>query len=56
MGWGFDGFKPDTGDVVGTAVAFAGVLIIMLWPRALGETEAVNGDGAHIGRNPGVAV
>ena len=29
-----DGFKPDVGDYVGCAVALAGVLVCMLWPRA----------------------
>mmetsp|Transcript_13114 Transcript_13114/g.19866 ORF Transcript_13114/g.19866 Transcript_13114/m.19866 type:complete len:133 (-) Transcript_13114:56-454(-) len=33
FGWIFDGTRPDRGDVVGSAVAIAGVLIIMLWPR-----------------------
>ena len=32
-GWCLDGFRPDKGDVVGSAVALAGVLTIMLWPR-----------------------
>jgi hypothetical protein len=36
-GWGLDGFKPDRGDVVGSAVALAGVLMIMLWPRGGGD-------------------
>lgn len=32
-GWWLDGAKPDSGDAVGGAVALAGVLIIMFWPR-----------------------
>ena len=33
--WGFflDGLKPDLGDWVGSAIALAGVLVIMFWPR-----------------------
>lgn len=34
FGYVVDGFKPDVGDVVGASVALAGVLIIMLYPRA----------------------
>jgi drug/metabolite transporter superfamily protein YnfA len=34
--WGYlvDGFKPDLGDLVGSIVAIAGVLICWFWPRA----------------------
>jgi drug/metabolite transporter superfamily protein YnfA len=32
-GWLLDGLKPDTGDLVGSAIALAGVLVIMFWPR-----------------------
>jgi drug/metabolite transporter superfamily protein YnfA len=35
-GWALDGFRPDTGDYVGAAVALVGVLIMMLWPRSQG--------------------
>lgn len=31
-----DGVKVDLGDVVGAAIALAGVLVIMLWPRGSG--------------------
>ena len=39
-GYGLDGFKPDMGDVVGSAVCLIGVLIVMLWPRDGGGLEA----------------
>lgn len=39
-GYGLDGFKPDVGDVVGSAVCLIGVLIVMLWPRDGGGLEA----------------
>ncbi|KAK3233079.1 hypothetical protein CYMTET_56602 [Cymbomonas tetramitiformis] len=33
--WGYavDGMRVDTGDIIGSVVAFAGVLIIFFWPR-----------------------
>ena len=34
FGWLLDGDRPDQGDVCGSVVALAGVLIIMLWPRS----------------------
>lgn len=33
FGWWLDGDKPDIGDVVGGAIALAGVLVILFWPR-----------------------
>ncbi|KAG9411627.1 hypothetical protein AC1031_017261 [Aphanomyces cochlioides] len=33
-GWAIDGKQPDVGDWVGTAIAFAGVLIMLYWPRS----------------------
>jgi len=39
-GYGLDGFKPDMGDVVGSAVCLIGMLIVMLWPRDGGGLEA----------------
>ncbi|CAK4682355.1 hypothetical protein AeNC1_010406 [Aphanomyces euteiches] len=33
-GWAIDGKQPDLGDWVGTAIAFAGVLIMLYWPRS----------------------
>ena len=35
----FDGFKPDAGDFIGSAVAILGVLIIMFYPREGGGLE-----------------
>jgi len=32
-----DGVKVDVGDAVGAAIALAGVLVIMLWPRGSGS-------------------
>jgi small multidrug resistance family-3 protein len=32
-GWLADGNRPDTADVVGAAVALAGMAVIMYWPR-----------------------
>ena len=32
-GWWLDGTRPDSGDAVGGAIALAGVLVIMFWPR-----------------------
>lgn len=32
-GWGLDGDKPDVGDVVGSAIALVGVLVLLFWPR-----------------------
>lgn len=32
-GWGVDGDRPDRADVVGAAVALAGVVVMMYWPR-----------------------
>jgi drug/metabolite transporter superfamily protein YnfA len=32
-GWAVDGVRPDTGDWVGTAIAGAGVLLALFWPR-----------------------
>lgn len=32
--WYFDGFRPDRFDVVGGAVCFAGIAIILFWPRS----------------------
>ena len=32
-GWGFDGDRPDRADVVGAAIALAGVVVMMYWPR-----------------------
>jgi len=32
-GWTFDGTIPDTFDIIGTAIALAGVALIMYWPR-----------------------
>jgi drug/metabolite transporter superfamily protein YnfA len=33
--WGyfFDGFKPDTGDILGGSLALVAVLIVLFWPR-----------------------
>jgi small multidrug resistance family-3 protein len=33
-GWYFDGNRPDRADVLGAAVALAGVCVMMYWPRA----------------------
>jgi len=33
FGWLLDGDKPDIGDVVGSSIALAGVLVVMFWPR-----------------------
>lgn len=33
FGWWLDGDKPDLGDAVGGAIALAGVLVILFWPR-----------------------
>lgn len=33
FGWWLDGDKPDLGDGVGCAIALAGVLLILFWPR-----------------------
>lgn len=35
FGWGYllDGIVPDRGDLVGSAVALAGVVIVLFWPR-----------------------
>lgn len=33
-GWGVDGIKPDRFDVIGSAIALVGVLVIMYSPRA----------------------
>ena len=52
-GWGLDGFKPDKGDVVGTAVALAGVLTIMLWPRETTSAAGVGGGGGGSGNETG---
>jgi small multidrug resistance family-3 protein len=32
-GWLLDGDRPDIGDVAGGAIAIAGVLLILFWPR-----------------------
>ncbi|RHY10373.1 hypothetical protein DYB25_005222 [Aphanomyces astaci] len=32
-GWTVDGKKPDVGDWVGSLIAFAGVLVMLYWPR-----------------------
>jgi len=39
--WGkiFDGMTPDTGDIVGSIVAFIGVSIVLFWPRSDGHGE-----------------
>lgn len=36
FGWSaiFDGFKPDKGDLIGSLIAFVGVLVILFWPRS----------------------
>jgi small multidrug resistance family-3 protein len=34
-GWGVDKITPDKFDVIGGAVALAGVFIIMYWPRSI---------------------
>lgn len=31
-GWGLDGDRPDLGDIVGSAVALVGVLLMLFWP------------------------
>ena len=33
FGWALDGARPDLGDVVGGAIALAGVLVVLFWPR-----------------------
>lgn len=33
-GWSFDGTPPDRADVLGSAIALAGVCVMMYWPRA----------------------
>jgi drug/metabolite transporter superfamily protein YnfA len=33
FGWGLDGDKPDLGDIIGGAIALAGVCVLMFWPR-----------------------
>jgi small multidrug resistance family-3 protein len=33
-GWGIDGRRPDTPDVVGALICLAGVGVIMYWPRS----------------------
>jgi small multidrug resistance family-3 protein len=33
FGWALDGDKPDLGDIVGGAIALAGVCVVMFWPR-----------------------
>ena len=32
-GWLFDGFKPDAGDLLGSAIALSGALIVVFWKR-----------------------
>ena len=32
-GWNVDGVRPDRFDAVGAAIALAGVLVMMYWPR-----------------------
>ncbi|ETV98874.1 hypothetical protein H310_08369 [Aphanomyces invadans] len=32
-GWAIDGKRPDVGDCVGSGIAFAGVLVMLYWPR-----------------------
>jgi small multidrug resistance family-3 protein len=32
-GWGIDGNRPDTADVIGSLIALVGVSIMMYWPR-----------------------
>ena len=32
--WYFDGFRPDRLDIIGGLVCFAGIGIILFWPRA----------------------
>ncbi len=32
-GWAIDGARPDTGDLVGAAVALFGVALAWFWPR-----------------------
>jgi drug/metabolite transporter superfamily protein YnfA len=36
--WGrvFDGMRPDMGDIIGSITAFAGVAIVLFWPRKPG--------------------
>jgi small multidrug resistance family-3 protein len=34
-GWLFDGTRPDRLEVIGAAIALAGVLVMMYWPRAV---------------------
>ena len=34
-GWRFDGNKPDLFDVIGAAIALAGVCLMMYWPRRI---------------------
>jgi small multidrug resistance family-3 protein len=34
-GWAFDGNRPDVADVIGAAIALAGVSVMMYWPRPL---------------------
>lgn len=33
FGWWLDGDKPDIGDSIGGAIALAGVLVVLFWPR-----------------------
>ncbi|EQC28427.1 hypothetical protein SDRG_13755 [Saprolegnia diclina VS20] len=33
-GWVVAGVKPDVGDWVGASIAFAGVLVMLYWPRS----------------------
>jgi len=36
-GWALDGDRPDGADVVGAAIALAGVSVMMYWPRPPGH-------------------
>jgi drug/metabolite transporter superfamily protein YnfA len=38
----FDGFVPDKGDIIGSGVALAGVLLILFWPRDSDKSTANN--------------
>lgn len=43
-GWAVDGDKPDLGDMVGTAVAVAGVCLCWFWPRKAALDNSMSGE------------